>query len=239
MKQLTAVLSAILLGLMGIHAAMANMSVYPMVINLDEKRNENTPIQITSKSENTQYVRVVVKEVIHPATPEEQEREVKSWQGKNIVVSPVKFALPAVANKLVRIIALQPVSHEHVYRIYFEPVAALDSDAPAVTNKINASIGMSLIWGVLVRQQPLIAQPAVEYDRHKQQLHNRGNVRVILQRYSYCKKEMKENACQWIQDQRSVYPGERYTLKNQPKHGALRLVFKLQGEDQEKISVFP
>ncbi|STD19034.1 Alpha-fimbriae chaperone protein [Enterobacter asburiae] len=75
--------------------AMANMSVYPMELNMD--KSGTAQIKVASKTDDIQFIRVRQKKILNPGTAQEKEIDVASWKEGGVVVTPEKFALAAGA----------------------------------------------------------------------------------------------------------------------------------------------
>lgn len=206
--------------LLAASAARANMTVYPMSAMIDETRQEATTLQVISKSEATQYVRVTVKRISRPATPYETEETPVGDPG--IVVSPDKFALSAGVTRTVRIISLRTPEKEEAWRVYFEPVPTLDDGAeqPKETTRVN----VNLVWGVLVRLMPAEQRPELLRSSDGSKLINKGNLRYGVLRVAQC---ANEDNCNWKKVDTSVYPGEELALPSGITPAALRVEYRL------------
>lgn len=200
--------------------AQANMTVYPMATSISAKE-EATSLQVFSRSAKTQYVRTTVKHILHPGTPQEKEVPVGSTEG--LVVSPAKFVLAAGGSRTVRIIGVDSPAKEQAWRVYFEPVSALDSDEPPQADKTRLSV--SLVWGILVHQLPLSPAPVLARSADGKTLSNTGNQRVGITRVapvSGC-----QPSCSWTAFPASIYPDEQRALPGGITSGALRVEYRL------------
>ncbi|WP_439212468.1 fimbrial protein [Duffyella gerundensis] len=200
----------------------ANMLVYPMSLKIDGQEQRGQTINVMSKSDRTQYVRVVIKEVLNPATPQEKEQEIESWQGKGIVISPTRFALAAGATKTVRIIALHKPQRETFYRAYFEPVTAEEQGNPA-ERQTSAQVSFSLVWGVLIRQLPEKSIIALSRDHALPGITNNGTLRLRLREYSRCPAAHADSRCSWQPLKKSLFPGAALKLSDLAASQALRV----------------
>ena len=108
--------------------AMANMSVYPMELNVDS--SGAAQIKVASKTDDIQFIRVRQKKILNPGTAQEKEIDVASWKEGGVVVTPEKFALAAGAMRVVRLVSLTPPEKETTWRVYFEGVKQPDSIIP-------------------------------------------------------------------------------------------------------------
>ena len=73
-------------------AAQANMTVYPMVVGLNEKGEGS--VRLISKSRDVQFVQTKVFKIISQGAPDEKEIEIKPGKGNDLVVMPPKSAIP-------------------------------------------------------------------------------------------------------------------------------------------------
>lgn len=188
-------------------SARANITVYPMSMSLGgiEAGIEGGAgsIQVFSKTQDTQFIKVSVKRVLQPATANEHEETVANWEGAGLVVSPPKFALPAGARRVVRIVGLSRPKNEELYRVYFERASVPEEVTPEAKQP-EGSVSVNLIWGVLVQVPP--AEPRAELRRAGTgTLHNSGNVRLGLLEVGRCTGR-DDASCQWSPLNRSLYP---------------------------------
>lgn len=226
----------ITLALLFASPAHANMLVYPMQLKLSGKKEVSSTVKVTSQSDTTQYIRVSLKEVLHPATPQEKEVDVANWQGQGIILSPMKFALPAGASKTVRVISLNNVEAERIFRAYFEPVAGeSNDDSPAA--QIQGQVALTLIWGVLIRQVP--DKPIYTLQRGKDAaLVNNGNVRVQLHSYSQCENSQRDDQCRWSTLIDRIYPKETLRLPGITQNKPLRVRYMTENEKLQSVTLF-
>nr|WP_262420190.1 hypothetical protein [Enterobacter roggenkampii] len=63
--------------------ALANMSVYPMELNVD--KSGAAQIKVASKTDDIQFIRVRQKKILNPGTPQEKEIDVASWKEGGVV----------------------------------------------------------------------------------------------------------------------------------------------------------
>ncbi len=139
----------------------ANLDVHPMRVHLDAGRT--TSIRVQAQSPRTQYVRATVKRVLAPATEHENEVDEPPGDAAAIAVTPGMFALAGGGSRLVRVIALAPVDEETAFRVYFEGVRGDDPEArPDALETPGATLGVSLVWGVLVNVLPADGRVAMQ-----------------------------------------------------------------------------
>lgn len=187
--------------------ALANMSVYPMAVNVSASGEGKT--SVISKSRDVQFVKTDVSEIIHPATPQEKEVPVE-MNANALVVTPPKFILPAGSSKRVRFIALNDNDTEKTYRVRFEAVAGEQEQSVATTSKsANSQLSVNLIWGVLVSVPPKHPRFGLELSPDGRSLRNTGNFRIRINSIQQCQKG---NTCPTTQVNKNIYPGSQYPL---------------------------
>ena len=199
----------------------ANLDVHPMRVHVDSGRT--TSIRVHAQSPRTQYVRATVKRVVEPASDAEHEVDEPPGDAAALAVTPGMFALAGGGSRLVRVIALAPVVEETAFRVYFEGVRGEDPDASAdMRATASATIGVSLVWGVLVNVLPADGRVAMQLVDGA--LHNRGTLRLGIRRIEQC----IAGTCTTHDIERSVYPGAALALPFQPLAGArLRVDYRL------------
>jgi hypothetical protein len=214
-------ITVLLLSLLPAAPVSANLDVHPMRVHVDAGRT--TSIRVQAQTPRTQYVKATVKRVVSPATDVEHEVDAPPGDAAAIAVTPGMFALAGGGSRLVRVIALTPVEQETAFRVYFEGVRGVDPDAPDDTAETaSATIGVSLVWGVLVNVLP--AEGRVEMQLADGSLHNRGTLRLGIDRIEHC----AGTTCITHDIERSVYPGDALALPFQPAAGArLRVHYRL------------
>lgn len=212
---------ALLLFLLPTAPVSANLDVHPMRVHVEAGRS--TSIRVHAQSPRTQYVKATIKRVVAPATEAEHEIDEPAGDAAAAVVTPAMFALAGGGSRLVRVIALTPVPDETAFRVYFEGVRGDAAEVPAdVPDTASATIGVSLVWGVLVNLLPADGRAAMQLaDGH---LHNRGTLRLGIRRIEHC----AASACTTHDIERSLYPGAALALPFQPAPGArLRVDYRL------------
>lgn len=189
---------------------MANMSVYPMELNVD--RSGAAQIKVASKTDDIQFIRVRQKKILNPGTAQEKEIDVASWKEGGVVVTPEKFALAAGAMRVVRLVSLTPPEKETTWRVYFEGVKQPDSIIPgrAETQAATATLGVNVIWGALVHLAPEKSVVSLSIDPLKGTLKNSGTLRVPLKEIGMCNADA---SCKWIKEDATIYPDTERKLK--------------------------
>lgn len=187
-------------------SAYANLDVHPMRVHVEAGKGAG--VRVHSQSAHPQYIRATVKRVLHPGTAHEQEMEEAAGEAAAIAVTPTRFALAAGGSRLVRFIALDPVERETALRVYFEAVPPPDEiEAAALPGTASATIGVSLVWGVLVNVLP--PQGSALLQMQGNMLRNRGSLRLGVLRVEQC---VTAGQCQSHPVERSVYPGDGVPL---------------------------
>lgn len=217
--------------------ASANMLVYPMAASIGAATGLAAELRIYSKSDQTQYVKVIAKHVIDPATDHEREESSMSSGDDAIVISPAKFALPAGGTRLVRVIPLGVPQKEVLYRVYLQPVAAPSDDDSVVKDDVSGKVDFSLVWAPLIRVLP--KTPVPDFDVSNGTLTNTGNVRIGLLEAGACQSEKDDAACQWTKFDRSVYPNQQYRLEGLHSAPYVRIRYRVEGVADVQQKVVP
>ncbi|MGL5701259.1 MAG: fimbria/pilus periplasmic chaperone [Kluyvera sp.] len=204
--------------------AQANITVYPMSVDLDE--NGEGVIRVISKSSEVQFIRTKIYRIDNPGSPQEKETEVMSTSGNDVVVMPPKFAVPGGASKLVRLVSLDPTNKEKIYRVMFESVPTLDAPPEQENKGIATEVSVNLVWGVLVSvppQQPLI-RLALSPD--KTALLNQGSQRVKIIDVGLCRPNESGTQCHHQSDNHNIFPDGRYSLPAMTGYDRLEIKYK-------------
>lgn len=203
------------------------MLVSPMTSSIDTKSKSAAQLRVYSKSDSTQYVKVVVKRVVNPATEQEVEEDAPRSGAGGVTVSPSKFVLPAGGSRLVRVIALGSPAKEELYRVQFEPVAAPADEASGSTGSIDSNVDFGLVWAPLVRVLPSARLPAMTVSRGV--LKNTGNMRLAVLEAGACDSVKSAAKCDWQPIERSVYPGQSFNLPHAAKSDVWQFKYRLDG----------
>jgi len=218
--------------------AKANMLVYPMAASIADGEPA-AELRVYSKSDRTQYVKVVAKRVISPATDEEREEASMNSGDEAIVISPAKFALPAGGSRLVRVISLGTPQNELLYRVYLEPASSPTDDDAIGSDGVAGKVNFSIVWAPLIRVLP--KTPAPDFEVSNGILTNTGNVRIGLIDAGECQSETEESSCKWTTFERSVYPGEQFSMGQMNSAPYVRIRYRVEGmtdEQQRAVRTF-
>ena len=189
---------------------MANMSVYPMELNVDS--SGAAQIKVASKTDDIQFIRVRQKKILNPGPPQEKEIDVASWKEGGVVVTPEKFALSAGAMRVVRLVSLTPPAKETTWRVYFEGVKQPDSIIAGRSEEsgATATLGVNVIWGALVHLAPEKSVVSLSIDPARGMIKNSGTLRVPLREIGICQTD---ETCKWVKEDATIYPDTERKLK--------------------------
>lgn len=215
--------------------ARANMMVYPMAASIGADSEPAAELRVYSKSDSTQYVKVIAKRVIDPATDHEREETGMNSGDDAVVISPAKFALPAGGTRLVRVIPLGVPQKEVLYRVYMEPVASLSEDHSAANDAVSGKVNFSITWAPLIRVLP--KTPIPDFEVSNGLLTNTGNVRIGLLDAGACQTETEDSSCQWTKFERSVYPDQQFRMDGLNSAPYVRIRYRVEGmsDVQQKV----
>jgi len=184
-------------------SALANMSIYPMSVELGE--TGATQIRVMSQSDSVQFVKVTEKQIINPGTPQEKEESVDGFAKNSLVITPQKLAISAGSQRLVRLVAVELPEKETTWRVYFEGVSELEnSTAVSEPQTTSTKVGISLVWGALVHVAPKKVVASVRLDASRGLVINDGTLRIPLREVGVCDQA---GACQWQKETATIYPG--------------------------------
>ncbi|WP_253377841.1 fimbria/pilus periplasmic chaperone [unidentified bacterial endosymbiont] len=188
----------------------ANMSVYPMSVDINDQGEGS--VRVISRTNEVQYIKTTILRISGTSTAQERETEIKTGDPTAIVVMPPKFALPAGATKMIRLVAMEPVQEETTYRVKFEAVPQLD-DPLAGAQQTKSQLIINLIWGVLVSVPPEHPQLKMSLLPNGK-ITNTGNQRFKLLKVGLCKNSQPNKECVWQDVGNNIYPRASYTPKN-------------------------
>lgn len=184
-------------------AALANMSIYPMNVEVGE--TGATQIKVMSQSDAVQFVKVTEKQIINPGTAQEKEVSVEGFAKNSLVITPQKLAISAGSQRVVRLVAVELPEKETTWRVYFEGVPELgDSAAVAESQTPTTKVGISLVWGALVHVAPKMVVASLRLDAARGLVINDGTLRMPLREVGVCDLA---GACHWQKETATIYPG--------------------------------
>lgn len=188
--------------------ALANMSVYPMSVELG--KTGATQIRVMSQSDSVQFVKVTEKQILNPGTKQEKEVNVEGFGKNSLVITPQKLAISAGSQRLVRLVAVELPEKETTWRVYFEAVPELDeNNTVANPQTTTTKVGISLVWGVLVHVAPKEALASLKLDAKRGLVVNDGTLRIPLREVGVCDLA---NTCTWKKETATVYPGTELSV---------------------------
>ncbi|VTQ53677.1 putative fimbrial protein TcfA [Campylobacter jejuni] len=190
----------------------ANITVSPMKVMLNEQHA--AALVISSKSETTQYIQGKITEVHNPGTAEENETLAPQGAQNSLVVSPLKFGLPAGNSQPVRIVGLGESNEEKIYRVHFQSMTPEEFKSTASDQNFSSDLSLTIVWGVVVMVPPAKPIARLGWDASRQQITNTGNIHLVVQRIGQCDSDKKEARCQWQELKKNVYPGKPFTLSS-------------------------
>ncbi|HGM5492555.1 TPA: fimbrial protein [Serratia fonticola] len=183
--------------------ALANMSIYPMNVEVGE--TGATQIRVMSQSDAVQFVKVTEKQIINPGTPQEKEVSVEGFAKNSLVITPQKLAISAGSQRLVRLVAVELPATETTWRVYFEGVPELEDSAAAATQQTpTTKVGISLVWGALVHVAPKTVVASLRLDTQRGLVINDGTLRMPLREVGVCDLA---GVCHWQKETATIYPG--------------------------------
>lgn len=184
-------------------ATLANMSVYPMNVELGD--TGAAQIRVMSQSDSVQFIKVTEKQIVNPGTKQEKEVSVDGFGKNSLVITPQKLAISAGSQRLVRLVALELPEKETTWRVYFEGVSELEGNsATANPQATSTELGISLVWGVLVHVAPKKAIASLALDTRRGLVVNDGTLRIPLREVGVCDPA---GICQWKKETATIYPG--------------------------------
>jgi hypothetical protein len=196
-------LLGIFLGAIFSTSALANMSIYPMSVELGE--TGATQIRVMSQSDAVQFVKVTEKQIINPGTPQEKEVSVEGFAKNSLVITPQKLAISAGSQRLVRLVAVELPEKETTWRVYFEGVSELEGGTTSAEPQTTSTkVGISLVWGALVHVAPKNVVISLRLDAPRGLVINDGTLRMPLREVGVCDLT---GACQWKKETATIYPG--------------------------------
>jgi P pilus assembly chaperone PapD len=142
--------------------SLANIQISPMKILL--KDTQSGVITVSSKGSETQYIQGSLVEVHNPGTAQESETPARLGSENSLVITPLKFALPAGNSQTVRVVSLGSSGEEQFYRAYFQSMTPEQMNSAEPDKNYQTSLSVNLVWGVIVMVPPANPVISVSYN---------------------------------------------------------------------------
>lgn len=182
-----------------------------------------TLVTVTSKSEGVRFIQTSVKQVLNPATKQENEVAESISSVESIIVSPSKFVQAAGQTHIIRLVTMNLPATEKVYRLYIESLPAKDGEAKVDTEKLKTEVGIDLVWGVVVHVPPSNPTIKLTLDSATHQIVNDGNFHLKISRVGYCTDGDKDDTCNWLKTNKNLYQSQKLTLPESHQSGKIKV----------------
>lgn len=199
----------------------SNIEVSPM--NAIVPPQGVTLVTVTSKAEGVRFIQTSVKQVLSPATKQENEVAENMSSIENIFVSPSKFVLAAGQSRNIRLVTMNLPATEKVYRLYIESLPAKDGEAKVDTDKLKTEVGIDLVWGVVVHVPPSNPVIRLTLDSATHQIINDGNFHLKISRVGYCTDSDNDDTCRWFKTNKNLYPLQKLALPENHQNGKIKV----------------
>lgn len=199
----------------------SNIEVSPM--NAIVPPQGVTLVTVTSKAEGVRFIQTSVKQVLSPATKQENEVVENMSSIENIFVSPSKFVLAAGQSHNIRLVTMNLPATEKVYRLYIESLPAKDGEAKVDTDKLKTEVGIDLVWGVVVHVPPSNPVIRLTLDSATHQIINDGNFHLKISRVGYCTDSNNDDTCRWFKTNKNLYPSQKLALPENHQSGKIKV----------------
>ena len=219
-------------------AAHATFLVYPLISSVDAADEGDTRISVYSKSGATQFIRLRVVRLVHPAMPDEHEEEISATDSDDILVLPRRLVLPTGAARTVRVLVQTAPAQEQLYRVYFESVSAFDQSQPE-DKTTSAAVSFNVAFGATVRVMPVEKHVNLSLAPSRDALANTGNMRIGVMRVGRCKQSASDDGCEWTSVKRSVFPGQTWPLSWRADDRRVIATIRTTDDPKERDVVLP
>lgn len=201
--------------------AWSNIEVSPMSAIVTPQGV--TLVKVTSKAEGVRFIQTSVKQVLSPATKQENEVAESISSVESIIVSPSKFVLAAGQTHNIRLVTMNLPATEKVYRLYVESLPAKDGEAKVDTEKLKTEVGIDLVWGVVVHVPPSNPVIRLTLDSATHQIINDGNFHLKISRVGYCTDSNNDDTCRWFKTNKNLYPSQKLALPENHQNGKIKV----------------
>jgi len=199
----------------------SNIDVSPMSARVTPQGV--TLITVISKDEGARFIQTSVKQVLSPATKQENEVAESISSVESIIVSPSKFILAAGQTHNIRLVTMNLPATEKVYRLYVESLPAKDGEAKVDTEQLKTEVGIDLVWGVVVHVPPSNPVIRLTLDSATHQIINDGNFHLKISRVGYCTDSDNDDTCRWFKTNKNLYPSQKLALPENHQNGKIKV----------------
>ncbi|TBL88905.1 hypothetical protein EYY88_04495 [Hafnia alvei] len=199
----------------------SNIDVSPMSARVTPQGV--TLITVISKDEGARFIQTSVKQVLSPATKQENEVAESISSVESIIVSPSKFILAAGQTHNIRLVTMNLPATEKVYRLYIESLPTKDGEAKVDIDKLKTEVGIDLVWGVVVHVPPSNPVIRLTLDSATHQIINDGNFHLKISRVGYCTDSDNDDTCRWFKTNKNLYPSQKLALPENHQSGKIKV----------------
>jgi hypothetical protein len=191
--------------------ALANMSVYPMELNVD--KSGAAQIKVASKTDDIQFIRVRQKKILNPGTP--WKKRLMWPRGKKVALLSRRKNSPCGRRNARGSWYRLPPEKETTWRVYFEGVKQPDSIIPARQKALrDGKTGRQCDLGRPDPSRTGKSVVSLTIDPLRGTLKNNGTLRVPLRKIGICDAD---SSCRWIKEDATIYPDTERKLKTLTK----------------------
>lgn len=188
----------------GINIASGAVYVYPMEVSVGLKGASQ--IKVISQDNDVQFIKVSLKQILEPGTPQENEKTGDAGNAAGLVITPHKIALASASERVVRLVSVIPPKKETTWRAYFESVNEDNFISPPTELKQSdstVSIGVNVVWGALIHVAPEKVLPSLKFTVNSGKIFNDGTIRIPIKELGICERS---GQCQWKKKSLTIYP---------------------------------
>jgi P pilus assembly chaperone PapD len=184
-------------------ASAGQIALYPMEARVVAGTGKMPVLTVSNPGEDKAYVKTEVREILFPNTAREKEVLVTGTSESDLIASPARFILAPNGSKKIRLVYLNTVDKERIFRVYATPI--VDSNEQAALSRainqqnasqakaqppggVQTSLSISISWGALIRllpEAPKLAWSASVRDGMFY-LKNSGNIRFHVSAIKNC-----------------------------------------------------
>jgi hypothetical protein len=193
-----------------INVSSGAMYVYPMEVSVGLKGASQ--IKVISQDNDVQFIKVSLKQIFMPGTAQESEKASDAPSANGLIITPRKIAISPASERVVRLISVMPPEKETTWRAYFESVNEdnfITHQGDLTTSAAIASIGVNVVWGVLIHVAPEKIRASLEFIDTSGRVLNNGTIRIPVKEVGVCDKL---GHCQWKKVSVTVYPDTEVSL---------------------------
>ena len=168
--------------------AHAEIFVDKSIVEFQAEQAPRQDVRIFNNGNEVSFIQMDVLEIKNPGTPNETRTSVSDNEKAALIATPMKVAIPAHTDKLVRLVYLDNSNEEKIYRVNITPILPPLQEPPK-----NSTVRVVVAYQLLVIARPQTPKEEFSVQRkgRKMTIKNTGNSNVLFSDGQQCNAKIE------------------------------------------------